>query len=144
MITLFIGTTNMPSMAVPIMAQLLEMDPRVSLPYWDSVLDQNLPNSRDSIIWSKEFMGDVDNISYVITEPYVKWRTIQVYNRVPPPQENDPEYKDYKRYLGCPINMGWSRDYPYTLEVAHASIHNYVGGDFADPVSLCPNLSRSI
>ena len=78
---------------------LREMDPRVSLPYWDSVLDQNLPNSRDSIIWSKEFMGDVDNISYVITEPYVGWRTIQVYNRIPLPEENDPEYKNYKRYL---------------------------------------------
>ncbi len=42
---------------------LRQVDPSVAIPYWDSSLDENLPNARDSIMWSSDFMGEEDDVS---------------------------------------------------------------------------------
>ncbi|KHJ95138.1 common central domain of tyrosinase [Oesophagostomum dentatum] len=36
---------------------LRQVDPRVSLPYWDSVLERNIPNADDSVLWSSDLLG---------------------------------------------------------------------------------------
>lgn len=33
-------------------------DPSVSVPYWDSTLDESLPVPKDSVLWTEDFMGD--------------------------------------------------------------------------------------
>lgn len=50
------------------------VEPTVSLPYWDSTLDSNLPNPADSILWTDEFFGNGDG--EVTTGPFSNWTTI--------------------------------------------------------------------
>jgi hypothetical protein len=47
------------------------------LPYWDSTLDQNLPNSADSILFSEIFAGTTDSTGLVNTGPFVDFKTMQ-------------------------------------------------------------------
>uniref|UniRef100_A0A914CMU8 Tyrosinase copper-binding domain-containing protein n=1 Tax=Acrobeloides nanus TaxID=290746 RepID=A0A914CMU8_9BILA len=153
---------------------LKEFDPTVSLPYWDSVLDQNLPNPLDSILWTDDFAGRTYDIGYVNTGSFGDWKTIAVNNRDPVPDKTDPEFQNYNRILGgtkikrlfnttgqlfteeivqgiltnnsihriltsptaregCSVKMRWTNELPYSLEVAHGTIHNYIGGDFGNP-----------
>lgn len=39
---------------------LQEIDPEVSIPYWDSALDQPLPVVTDSIFWADDNMGNTE------------------------------------------------------------------------------------
>jgi tyrosinase len=39
------------------------IDPSVAIPYWDSVLEQNLPDARDSYVWTDDFLGTEDSVS---------------------------------------------------------------------------------
>lgn len=54
------------------------IDPSVAIPYWDTTLDSSLPNPRDSIIWSDEFMGDHDDRGNVVSGPFRSWPTLEV------------------------------------------------------------------
>ena len=56
---------------------LRQVDPDVALPYWDSTLDQNLPDARDSVLWSSDFFGDSDSAGNVVNGPFANWRTVQ-------------------------------------------------------------------
>ncbi|KRZ49896.1 putative tyrosinase-like protein tyr-3 [Trichinella nativa] len=54
-------------------------DEDVSLPYWDSSLDEGLPNAADSVLWSDEFFGNGDG--YVSEGPFKNWLTLKaVFN----------------------------------------------------------------
>uniref|UniRef100_A0A914DJI4 Tyrosinase copper-binding domain-containing protein n=1 Tax=Acrobeloides nanus TaxID=290746 RepID=A0A914DJI4_9BILA len=156
---------------------LKAVDPTVSLPYWDSVLDENLDDPLDSVLWSDELMGRTymdKDIGYVYTGPFGDWTTLSVYNRDPVPNRTDPEFHEYRKVLGgtrikrvfnstiplfaeeivqgilsntsinriftsptaregCAVRMRWNTGLEYSLEVAHGSVHNFVGGDFANP-----------
>ncbi|KAL3069230.1 hypothetical protein niasHT_034460 [Heterodera trifolii] len=54
---------------------LRSIDPSVALPYWDSSLDQGLPNPADSIIWTDKFMGSKNDSGYVIDGFLANWIT---------------------------------------------------------------------
>uniref|UniRef100_A0A5S6QIU3 Apple domain-containing protein n=1 Tax=Trichuris muris TaxID=70415 RepID=A0A5S6QIU3_TRIMR len=54
-------------------------DAEVSLPYWDSTMDEGLPAPADGIIWTNAFFGNSDG--YVNTGPFKSWKTLNpVYN----------------------------------------------------------------
>ena len=53
------------------------IDPSVAIPYWDSVMDGYLPDPRDSIMWSNDFMGESDWNGNVVGGPFAFWRTIE-------------------------------------------------------------------
>nr|CDJ81797.1 Tyrosinase and Metridin ShK toxin domain containing protein [Haemonchus contortus] len=80
---------------------LRQVDPEVALPYWDSTLDENMPDSKDSIIWTNEFMGETVG-GYVVGGPFREWRTLE----------------------GCPYQPNFN-----VLEYTHGNPHIYVGGD---------------
>jgi hypothetical protein len=58
--------------------ELRKLDPDLAIPYWDSTLDQNLPNSRDSIMWTDDFIGRIDENGTVISGPGAHWITLSV------------------------------------------------------------------
>lgn len=58
--------------------ELRRLDPDLAIPYWDSTMDQNLPASRDSIMWDDDFMGRTDENGTVITGPGAHWITLTV------------------------------------------------------------------
>ncbi|VDL83027.1 unnamed protein product [Nippostrongylus brasiliensis] len=60
---------------------LRQIDPEVSLPYWDSTLDQNMPDSRDSILWTNEFFGESTG-GVVVGGPFREFRTLEGLPRI--------------------------------------------------------------
>uniref|UniRef100_A0A914D4W6 Tyrosinase copper-binding domain-containing protein n=1 Tax=Acrobeloides nanus TaxID=290746 RepID=A0A914D4W6_9BILA len=55
---------------------LRKYDPMVALPYWDTTLDAELPDPRDSIVWTDNFFGETDLDGNVVTGPFKNWRTL--------------------------------------------------------------------
>ncbi|KAI6169983.1 CBN-TYR-3 protein [Aphelenchoides bicaudatus] len=54
---------------------LRRADYRVSLPFWDSTMDNLLPDPRDSIIWTNDFMGNLsDEVKF---GSFAGWTTIE-------------------------------------------------------------------
>lgn len=43
------------------------IDPELAVPYWDSTLDQSLPDARDSILWTESFFGTPDPFTHYVT-----------------------------------------------------------------------------
>lgn len=53
---------------------LRRVDHRVAIPFWDSTMDDLLPDAKDSIIWTNDFMGDItDEVEF---GPFAGWTTI--------------------------------------------------------------------
>lgn len=50
-----------------------QISPSVTLPYWDSTLDFDMPNPVDSIIWSPSFLGNGNGL--VTSGPFANWMT---------------------------------------------------------------------
>ncbi|KAI1721618.1 common central domain of tyrosinase domain-containing protein [Ditylenchus destructor] len=123
-----------------------QVDPTLALPYWDSVLDNNLPNPRDSILWTPEFMGGSDAAGNVNSGPFTPWRTISgranVLRHVGAQgtlfQEREIAYILQQTQIenvlaftsprqGCMIRTDWN-----VLEYTHGNVHIFVGGDMLD------------
>jgi hypothetical protein len=52
------------------------IDPSVALPYWDSTLDQPLPDSRHSILWTEQMWGETNTTNgYIINGVFTNWTT---------------------------------------------------------------------
>ena len=114
---------------------LREKIPSVTIPYWDSTLDDPLLDPRSSILWTHEFFGRANG--YVIDGPFADWNT-------PTGQ--------LVRYFGSGgTMMNWTYIYnvfrqnhlenitdPYAkpennIEDHHNQVHTWVGGHMAPP-----------
>ncbi|KAL4218822.1 hypothetical protein ACF0H5_021410 [Mactra antiquata] len=114
---------------------LREKIPSVTIPYWDSTLDDGLLDFRSSIIWTPEFLGEANG--YVENGPFASWNT-----------QTGPLI----RYFGSGGTvMNWTYIYnvlrqdhlenitdPYALpennlELQHTQVHRWVGGHMAPP-----------
>uniref|UniRef100_A0A914L6R1 Tyrosinase copper-binding domain-containing protein n=1 Tax=Meloidogyne incognita TaxID=6306 RepID=A0A914L6R1_MELIC len=121
---------------------LKKVDPRISLPYWDSTLDGVLPTPKDSIMFSNEFMGTTDNAGNLIRGDFAGWRTLTATNILRHVgaegncfRERDIQWlmKQNKidLVLGYPSpRQGCTAPSSFdTLEYTHNAIHTFVGGD---------------
>ncbi|CAD5220536.1 unnamed protein product [Bursaphelenchus okinawaensis] len=127
---------------------LREQVPGVSLPYWDSTLDEGLPDPSDSILWTEELLGNGNG--YVKTGPFQDWDT-----NVLMPLSPVPVKKLYRSTGGrpqdrllSPNDVDWitSRKnysdltfcHDKTFESMHGLSHVWVGG-FMFVIRVSPN-----
>ncbi|KAI6222821.1 Protein CBR-TYR-3 [Aphelenchoides besseyi] len=120
---------------------LRKVDPGVSLPYWDSVMDSYLPKPSDSIIWTDAFMGN--NQGSVTSGPFINWPTIERHPTITRKVGAEGSvfnetniidfisFTDINKVLaptapraGCPSIPTFS-----AIEYTHGNVHLYVGGD---------------
>lgn len=52
----------------------MQINPNLALPYWDTTLEARLTNPRDSILFSSELIGSLDQDEYVADGPFGRWR----------------------------------------------------------------------
>uniref|UniRef100_A0A0K0DJC5 ShKT domain-containing protein n=1 Tax=Angiostrongylus cantonensis TaxID=6313 RepID=A0A0K0DJC5_ANGCA len=102
---------------------LRRVDPSVALPYWDSTLDERLPNPRDSSLWSDELMGTHGADGAVRTGVFRNWRSIGTVGNLLTDREiaNVVATTDYRQVLaftapqrGCRYPANWA-----ALEYVH-------------------------
>ncbi|KAL3121232.1 hypothetical protein niasHT_000385 [Heterodera trifolii] len=123
------------------------LDPSLAVPYWDSVMDNYLPDPRDSIFFSPMFAGDTDPNGYVVNGPFAFWRTLEGRAAILRDLGKDAQLFTERQLLavanerniwnvlsytvpfrGCPIPTNFD-----ALEYSHTNVHFWVGGDLATP-----------
>ncbi|CAI5449374.1 unnamed protein product [Caenorhabditis angaria] len=122
--------------------------PTVTLPFWDSTLDQGLPEESDSVLWSDELLGNGNG--YVKTGPFADWNT-----NVFMPLSQIPVKKLYRSTGGrsqdrlmTPRDVSWVVNrknfsqltfcHDKTFESMHGLSHVWVGG-FMYVIRVSPN-----
>ncbi|KAJ1356375.1 hypothetical protein KIN20_014079 [Parelaphostrongylus tenuis] len=122
--------------------------PSVSLPYWDSTLDEGLPDPSDSVMWSDELLGNGNG--YVKTGPFQNWDTnvFMPLSRIPVKKlYRSTGGRDQDRLMS-PKDVEWitSRKnyrqltfcHDKTFESMHGLSHVWVGG-FMFVIRVSPN-----
>ncbi|CAI2352169.1 unnamed protein product [Caenorhabditis sp. 36 PRJEB53466] len=122
--------------------------PSVTLPFWDSTLDQGLPDEADSVLWTDELLGNGNG--YVKTGPFANWDT-----NVLMPLSQIPVKKLYRSTGGreqdrlmTPKDANWivtrknfsqlTFCHDKTFESMHGLSHVWVGG-FMYVIRVSPN-----
>ncbi|CAI5439287.1 unnamed protein product [Caenorhabditis angaria] len=125
---------------------LRQVDPTVSLPYWDSTLESRLSRPADTIMFSDYLMGESNAQGLVSNGPFVNWRTLsgraQIQRAVGaqggPLTDNDLNFVMQQTQVdqvlaftapqqGCPYRTDYN-----CLEYTHGNVHIFVGGDMFD------------
>ncbi|XP_052212234.1 putative tyrosinase-like protein tyr-3 [Dreissena polymorpha] len=128
--------------------KLREIDPEVSLAYWDYTADYYLPLPSDSVIWSPCFVGNGDGI--VREGPFrfmyggfntLISRDIAPNGTCPPRLINKDDVDELMRYCYyANITTGNTKTYytqPHNLEILQNGVHMWVGGDMSNtPAAL--------
>lgn len=114
---------------------LQEIDPTVTLPYWDSLLDQYMDDSASSLMFSPQFMGNGNG--EVTSGPAANWQT-----ETGPLRRNvgvEGELYLYEEIQNITTRTrfveicGMTRDMEnHGLEFHHGDIHLWVGGNMAE------------
>ncbi|PAV77135.1 hypothetical protein WR25_17358 isoform C [Diploscapter pachys] len=123
------------------------LDPGIAMPYWDSVMDNYLPDPRDSILFSPLFMGETDSSGLVTNGPFAFFRTLEGRNAIlrrlaiegklfSEQAINNilaqPQVTNMQAYTapqaGCPFQPQFG-----AMEYAHSSVHLWIGGDMKPP-----------
>ncbi|KAM3722888.1 putative tyrosinase-like protein [Dirofilaria immitis] len=123
------------------------IDPKVTLPYWDCVMDNYLPDPRDSILFSPYFIGETDGYGNVVTGPFAYWSTIDGRTAIIRAlgekgklftefdiaeilsQTSIEQIMAYTAPLnGCPYPPAFS-----AIEYTHSFVHLWIGGHMEPP-----------
>ena len=113
---------------------LREKVPDVSIPYWDSSLDEPMANPTQSVLWSEHFFGNGDGV--VTNGPFADWNTA-----VGPLIRNLAHFGEL--FSKSNIAKIMSRSYTveiteplglpeHNLEVQHGEIHSWVDGQLGE------------
>ncbi|KAK0397951.1 hypothetical protein QR680_002354 [Steinernema hermaphroditum] len=120
--------------------------PDLGLPYWDSTLDNNLPEPKDSVWFSDYLMGDTDDDGYVVTGKYAYWKTLENKDAILRilAEEPDGEFFNDARVDWVVDQTEIDRVMAYSsplvecenytlddrfLEYSHDYVHYYINGD---------------
>ncbi|XP_076112242.1 tyrosinase-like protein 2 [Mytilus galloprovincialis] len=116
-----------------------EQDNSVTLPYWDSVLDnQNITDSRDTVIFTDKFLGNGDGI--VDSGPFKHWIDINNcplqrkvsridHTELPSPDIINMIENDNKvRHVADVIDHLGKAEQLLTIEGQHNLPHEWIGG----------------
>uniref|UniRef100_A0A914HLP2 ShKT domain-containing protein n=1 Tax=Globodera rostochiensis TaxID=31243 RepID=A0A914HLP2_GLORO len=137
---------------------LRQMDPSVSVPYWDSSLEAQLPTPGDSHMFTKDFMGDTDSQGNLVVGDFAGWKTLtgtpNVIRHVGQGgkgfTENEIQWFLNQRQLDkvfgysspqpglCPMELDYQ-----LIEVTHGNVHLFVGGEEAQPAGHMSDTSTS-
>uniref|UniRef100_A0A183BW73 ShKT domain-containing protein n=1 Tax=Globodera pallida TaxID=36090 RepID=A0A183BW73_GLOPA len=118
----------------------------VSIPYWDSSLDQRLPNPADSIMWSANFMGAPDGRGGIADGFLADWITMSgtpIQRRLGEDGEliteeeinsmiNQRLMDNVFAFPSRQNNGGCRRPNPDpedVVELNHNNVHTWIGGD---------------
>ncbi|GMT17107.1 hypothetical protein PFISCL1PPCAC_8404, partial [Pristionchus fissidentatus] len=123
-----------------------QIDPTLSLPYWDSTLDGVLPRPADSVLFTDIFGGTATSSGDVLSGPFANWRTLEGRGNIRRAvgaqgscftQENidfvmrqtstDQVLAFTAPQRGCPVRTDFN-----CLEYTHGNVHIFVGGDMFD------------
>ncbi|KAL5021140.1 hypothetical protein ScPMuIL_000295 [Solemya velum] len=112
---------------------LREKVPGVTVPYWDSTLDFDLPDPTTSIIWTDSFLGNGDGA--VTTGPFANWRTASGPLTRNIGSSSRLYSKESLQNIMTRTRMS-EISYPsaspmYNLEFHHNGVHNWVDGQMA-------------
>jgi len=116
---------------------LQQVDPTVTIPYWDSTMDEILGDqSRNTIMWTPQFMGNIEGD--VVTGPFANWPILfPIENRTRLFRMMVPEgglFTDavVDGVINAPDfrSITWFVD--PTFEAVHGQVHDYVGGVLGD------------
>ncbi|OZC12469.1 hypothetical protein X798_00100 [Onchocerca flexuosa] len=118
------------------------IDPDVSLPYWDSTLENMIPENTDTVLFSEELMGENDRNGNIINGFISHWITpkgrhvIRRFNQEGRPL-NEDDIQAVMRHWdvigvlaytapqpGCKYPTDWT-----SLEYSHANVLVWVGDD---------------
>nr|AVA09670.1 putative effector protein [Heterodera avenae] len=122
---------------------LRQVDPSISIPYWDSTLEAQLPTPSDSHLFTEEFMGRTDDQGNLVYGDFAGWRTTEgnpnIRRRVGLDGKGFTEdeinwflsQQQIDQILAysapqpgvCPVRMEFR-----WMEITHGNVHLFVGG----------------
>ncbi|VDK59915.1 unnamed protein product [Anisakis simplex] len=124
------------------------IDPTLAVPYWDSSMEANLPNAKDSILFTEDFLGSSISDGRVADGPFANWTTSKgTYLR-----RNvggvgwtftEERVEAVMRETRIDQVLAYSAprrgcEYPADfdcLEYSHGYVHLFVGGDMYSPLT---------
>ncbi|XP_062611355.1 putative tyrosinase-like protein tyr-3 [Saccostrea cucullata] len=114
---------------------LREIDPSVTLPYWDSTIEQYMDSSAESLLFTAEFMGNGNG--EVTSGPAANWQTETGPLRRNIGVEGElylfEEIQNITNQTRFTDICGLTRDVESNgLEFHHGDIHLWVGGNMAE------------
>uniref|UniRef100_A0A1I7XJ43 ShKT domain-containing protein n=1 Tax=Heterorhabditis bacteriophora TaxID=37862 RepID=A0A1I7XJ43_HETBA len=131
------------------------VDPSVSIPYWDSVMDNYLPDPRDSIIFTNMFAGETDFFGNVVQGPFAFWPTLEgrrtilrqlgregslfnenQINNIVAQNTIESTLAFTAPQQGCPFPNNYG-----AIEYTHSNIHLWIGGDMKPPSTSANEMS---